>query len=212
MGDKLGGIFYELRNQVIILHWNWSEYVELFGSKPERVDILNKAAGSFFYLVQRVLFSDTLLHICKLTDRTKTNGKSNLGICLLSDLVDHKMARRVEKLVQRALDRSEFAKDLRNRLLSHFDLDVALGTAVKPLAPANLAHVRKVIAALCELINYVDIKYCGSTFSFDLVDYRGSAKSLISVLREGINADTMRRERIRSGEETNDDVIPPGGV
>jgi hypothetical protein len=212
MGHELGGIFYELRNQTISLYWNWSEYVELFGSTPERVDILNKAAGSFFYIVQTALWRDTLLHICRLTDPAKTIGKANLSIRCLPDLVGRDKAPRAEELVQTAVVRSEFARDWRNRRLSHYDLQVALGRAAEPLAPASREHVREAVAALGELMNYLDLQYRGRTTIFDLSDSNGGAKSLLYVLREGVEADHARRQRIRSGVATNDDFTPRGAV
>jgi hypothetical protein len=212
MGHELGGIFHELRNQTISLHWNWSEYVELFGSTPERVDILNKSAGSFFFIVQNALWRDTLLHICRLTDAAKTTGKANLSIRCLPDLVDLEKAPRTKQLVQMAVGRSGFARDWRNRRLSHYDLQVALGRAAEPLAPASREHVREAIAALGELVNYLNLQYRGSTTIFDLPESGGSAKSLLYVLREGIEAEYARRNRIRSGVATNDDIIPRGAV
>ena len=212
MGHELGGIFHELRNQTISLYWNWSEYVELFGSTPERVDILNKAAGSFFFIVQNALWRDYLLHICRLTDAAKTTGKANLSIRCLPDLVDLEKAPRTKELVQIAVDRSEFARDWRNRRLSHYDLQVALGRAAEPLAPASREHVQEAITALGELVNYLSLQYRGSTTVFDLPESGGSAKSLLYVLREGIEAECARRNRIRSGVATNDDFIPRGAV
>lgn len=212
MGHELGGIFHELRNQTISLYWNWSEYVELFGSTPERVDILNKAAGSFFFIVQNALWRDSLLHICRLTDAAKTTGKANLSIRCLPDLVDLEKAPRTKELVQMAVDRSEFARDWRNRRLSHYDLQVALGRAAEPLAPASREHVREAITALGEQVNYLSLQYRGSTTIFDLPESGGSAKSLLYVLREGIEAECARRNRIRSGVATNDDNIPRGAV
>jgi hypothetical protein len=212
MGHELGGIFHELRNQTISLYWNWSEYVELFGSTSARVDILNKAAGSFFFIVQNALWRDTLLHVCRLTDAAKTTGKANLSIRCLPDLVDLEKAPRTKELVQMAVDRSEFARDWRNRRLSHYDLQVALGRAAEPLAPASREHVREAITALGELVNYLSLQYRGSTTIFDLPESGGSAKSLLYVLREGIEAECARRNRIRSGVATNDDFIPRGAV
>jgi len=212
MGHELGGIFHELRNQTISLYWNWSEYVELFGSTSERVDILNKAAGSFFFIVQNALWRDTLLHVCRLTDAAKTTGKANLSIRCLPDLVDLEKAPRTKELVQMAVDRSGFARDWRNRRLSHYDLQVALGRAAEPLAPASREHVREAITALGELVNYLSLQYRGSTTIFDLPESGGSAKSLLYVLREGIEAECARRNRIRSGVATNDDFIPRGAV
>jgi hypothetical protein len=48
MGAALGTQFYALWKEVVWLHWNWGEFVELFGSKPTRIELLNEAAPRFF--------------------------------------------------------------------------------------------------------------------------------------------------------------------
>jgi hypothetical protein len=48
MGDALGSQFDVLWQEVSRLHIKRAEYVELFGSKPNRVDLLNRAASAFF--------------------------------------------------------------------------------------------------------------------------------------------------------------------
>jgi hypothetical protein len=58
----------------------WEEFVVLFGTKPSRVDLVNRAAGGFFRLVQDTFFADVLLHLCRLTDPASTGGKDNLTI------------------------------------------------------------------------------------------------------------------------------------
>lgn len=33
MGTELGGVFFELRKECVMLHWKWQEFVALFGTK-----------------------------------------------------------------------------------------------------------------------------------------------------------------------------------
>ena len=54
--------------EAAFLHLKWNEYVVLFGTGPERVDLLNRAAPGFFHLVQDSWWDDLLLHISRMTD------------------------------------------------------------------------------------------------------------------------------------------------
>ncbi|MGZ8401653.1 MAG: AbiU2 domain-containing protein [Methyloceanibacter sp.] len=94
MGEALGTQFAALWQEVAHLHMSWSEYVELFGTKPSRIDLLNSAAPRFFRILQDALWDETLLHIARLTDSPESGkGKSNLTIRNLPELVDEPAAK-----------------------------------------------------------------------------------------------------------------------
>ena len=61
MGEPLGALFSALWQEVAVLHFHWKEYVELFGTKPERIALLNRAAPHFFRMLQDELWESTLL-------------------------------------------------------------------------------------------------------------------------------------------------------
>lgn len=48
MGEKLGSLYHALWNELAWLYAKWGEYVEIFGTKPSRVELVNQAAGHFF--------------------------------------------------------------------------------------------------------------------------------------------------------------------
>jgi len=105
-----------------VLHFDWHEYSELFGSKPERIVLLNEVAPHVFRLIQDRLWETTLLHLARLTDPPKSPGddKTNLSIKGLPDLItDGKLKEQVSKLVDEAVKSTEFARDWRNRLIGH---------------------------------------------------------------------------------------------
>ncbi|WP_408068516.1 AbiU2 domain-containing protein [Vineibacter terrae] len=60
------------------LHVKWEEYVELYGKRQSRVDLLNEAAPLFFRIVQDALWADTLLHIARLTDEPNSYDKPSM--------------------------------------------------------------------------------------------------------------------------------------
>ena len=87
LGEALGGVFHELHNQFYWLQFKWQQYVELFGTSPARIDLLNEAAASFFHHLQDALWVDLLIHISRLTDPPKSRGRGNLTFAVLPDLV-----------------------------------------------------------------------------------------------------------------------------
>src|SRR3989304_10132230 len=89
MGPRLGPVCNELLNEVAWLHAKWHEYKELYGEKPTRVELLNRAAGFFFRIVQDTLWEDTLLHVARLTDPPGSGRRQNLTVFRLPSPVHH---------------------------------------------------------------------------------------------------------------------------
>lgn len=52
MGSDLGTTYNALWQQLAWLHGKWAAYVELFGTKESRIDLMNEAAPRFFRIVQ----------------------------------------------------------------------------------------------------------------------------------------------------------------
>jgi AbiU2 len=109
MGPELGTQFHALWKEVVWLHWNWRESVELFGSRPSRVELLNQTASAFFRMTQDALWELTVLHIARLTDSPKSRGRANLTIQNLPDLVKHSDAKETMAiLVDTAVTKANF--------------------------------------------------------------------------------------------------------
>src|SRR5262249_3497991 len=139
------------------LYGNWNEYVELFGTKPSRIDLMNWAAGSFFGMLQNELWNVTLLHMARLTDSPRFVGRPNLSIHALPELIaDGTLRTKVEGLVAAALTQTAFCRDWRNRLLAHADLDLALEVPSRPLSEASRKHVNDGLASLTNVLNALD--------------------------------------------------------
>lgn len=193
MGDPLGSVYYDLWQQVVWLNVKWSEYVEMFGTKPSRVELLNNAAPRFFRIVQDTLFEETLLHIARLTDpaesRVKKDIKKNATIQALPPLVEPAIKGKVTTLVDASLDASEFCRDWRNRRIAHRDLELALKTGATPLLPASREKVKHVIASLGDVLNAVNAHYFESETAFDFIDSGDGAVSLLYVIDDGLKLD-----------------------
>jgi hypothetical protein len=207
MGVRLGPVFSELRDDLAWLQVKWAEYRELFGTSPARIDLLKAAADLFFGILDRTLWDDVLLHLCRLTDPASMGGKDNLTIQALPDLCDDPILRReVGGLVVEAVAKTAFARDWRNRRISHHDLDLALGAAARPLAPASRANVTEALSAIHGVLNHLHERLLDSTLSDEVLTQGTGAEALLYVVRDGLEADAARRERISTGKFTQADL------
>jgi hypothetical protein len=75
MGDPLGAVYSALWQAVAIAFLNWKDYLELFGTSPERIALLNRGAPAFFRMIQDELWEMSLLHLARLTDPAQSPGK-----------------------------------------------------------------------------------------------------------------------------------------
>lgn len=209
MGEDLGRFYHALSNELAWVYLKWGEYVALFGTKPSRIDLLNKAAGNFFRIIQDGLWEDVLLHIARLTDSPRSMGsmgKENLSIRGLPPFITKPEVREtIQGSIVAALTRSEFARDWRNRHIAHKDLKLALADGAEPLISASRAAVKDALAAIADVLNTLSREYLDSTTMLEgLGAYRG-AESLLYVLDGGLRAEQERRDRLETGEHRVDD-------
>lgn len=206
MGQSLGEQYSALWQELVWLYRIWGEYVELYGTKPSRVELLNRAAGSFFRVVQDALWEQTLLHIARLTDPAMSAGKPNLSIqSLLSVIEDPKANDAVSKRVDEALKTSVFCRDWRNRRIAHRDLDLALERHPQPLAPASRAQVRNALDRIADVLNAVSQHYLDSETCFEGDLYFGGGVPLLYLLDSGLELQAERDARLSRGEYRPED-------
>ena len=206
MGEALGSQFSALWQEVAWLHMKWGEFVELFGTSSERVDLLNQAAPSFFHLIQDTLWENTLLHLTRLTDSPKSVGKPNLTIQNLPELATNSLDKvNIQRLVDIARDKTEFCRDWRNRHIAHRDLDLALGGSASPLKAGSRQSVKEALTAIADVLNAVERIHMRDGTHFTAGTLHGGAISLLRVLDDGVRAGKRRMERLNKGQLTEED-------
>lgn len=200
MGEELGSLYNALWNELAWLYLKWGEYVELFGTKPSRIELINKVAWHFFRIVEDSLWEGSLLHIARLTDPPKSVGKENLTILRLPDLItDERLKERLSKLIDVAVEKAGFCRDWRHRLIAHKDLGLAMQIGAEPLKPASRAKVKEALSAMSEVLNATSSHYMDSKTMFEEGGGSWGALSLLYVLDDGIRADEKRKERLKAG-------------
>ena len=157
LGPDFGDVFHGLWSA-----WAWSlmrrhEFRVLF-TRGEDVSLLNAlTGGAFTWDIQNVLWEDLLLRVCRLTDPPRSAGKRNLTVAQLPEFCkSHGIAlyEEVQHLVRVACTKAAFARDWRNRRISHADLATVLGQA-EPLAPASLEKVTSALDAVHAVLNTI---------------------------------------------------------
>jgi hypothetical protein len=200
LGPEFGEAFHTLQNDLVWLHLKWRQFRVLFGTKPERVDLLNEAAGNFFNVVQDVLWDDTLLSICRLTDDPGRGDRKRLSIRQLPAMIaDPAVSAEVQTRVNAAIDKARFARDWRNRRIAHRDLLHALDPKASPLAEASRKSVEDCLQALRDVLNTIDNRLRQTTYAYEVVDPVHGAESLLYVIRDGLEAQRENEQAMREG-------------
>jgi hypothetical protein len=216
LGPELGPVCHDLYNQRVWLHVKWHQFLELYGNTPERLDLLNGAAPVFFRIVHDTLLEDTLLNLTRLTDpaffRDGDNQTARLTLRSLPGRISEDSIRaEVEELIKAAISATAFARDWRNRRIAHHDLNLSLNVNAKPLAPASRDLISDALAAVCRPVERVSELYLQQTevrLNRITETLGGDAVSLLYVIRDGLEADVKRRQRIRERKFEPDDLKP----
>lgn len=195
-GDDLGEYLFHVEQQWVGLKSLWREYEALFGHGSERIEFLNKSAGSFFFLVYRTFYESTILSICRLTDPVKSLGKPNLTLMGLPERVSEPALREeLESLNVIAWEAAEFQRDWRNRRISHNDLGLALNKA-EPLKSGTREKMNAAISAIHAPIDLLYQRLADTTYLDKIIAPSDDAVRMLNVMFDGLEARKIHDENI----------------
>lgn len=208
MGDSLGSQFSALWQELSNIHVEWQEYVVLFGTSPERIELLNKAAPAFFHMIQERFWDVTLLSISRFTDPSMMAGRANLTVTSLPALIsDTELKAKVQSLVDIAKEKTAFCRKLRNRRIAHNDLQLALDATAASLPEASRHLVNEALKSLSAILGEIEAYYeKGYRTDYTDIVVMSGAEDLLYVLHEGVTARSERTRRIMEGRHTSDDL------
>ncbi|KAB2757955.1 hypothetical protein F9K81_11415 [Brucella anthropi] len=204
MGESPGMLHYHAVNEWCDLHLIWKQFSNLFCKGKERVDLLNRCGANFFYTVDRLFFQAAILSICRLSDPTRTLGKSNLTVLSYADIVSADDKSEIDALLDDLKTKTEFARDWRNRHIGHNDLALLLGTSA-PLKEATIDDVENSIDAIFAVINFVQMKFFGNAIHNVVVDSLNNEMATLNRLFHGDKAHHTRMENLRNHIDTPND-------
>jgi AbiU2 len=153
MGTDLEILFGEPESEVDWLQHKWDEFQELFGRGAAQLEVLNTAGPNFFYMLQKLLYEDAMLHLCRLTDppesRVKGTSAQNLMIAKLADLISNPTLKAaVVSAAKHAQDTCDFARKWRDKRLAHSDLLIHRQGWASSLPEVTIGHIDNAIDSL----------------------------------------------------------------
>ena len=200
LGEEFGTVYHGLWND-----WAWGllriqEFRELF-SRVTHVELLNAVTGGgFLWDVQHILWDDLMLRVSRLTDPVRSAGKDNLTVQRLPDFCEDPGLRdEVKSRVDAAVDAAEFARDSRNRRISHADLSRTLKPNAEPLAPVSLRRAAAALDAVHVVLNTISVRLMDAELMNEVAG-APRARAFVSYVKQLVEA-----------VQYIDSLIDPGG-
>jgi hypothetical protein len=206
LGQELGDLYHALWQEAVWLHFEWQQYLKLFGQEQQGLDLLNEAAGALFYVVQKTLLDSVVLSIARLTGPLQSSGQDNLTLRRLRlHGGDPDVARSLDELIAARAPAWAFVGPWRNKRLAHRDLETALERRATSLPPITRADVEGALAAIRDTLNFIQKRYFQSEVLYKLREPR-DADALVHLLTIGLREDNARLERLRAGHPRREDL------
>jgi hypothetical protein len=204
--DPAREVYVEISNEVVWLHARWIVYRQLFATSERRIDLLNQAAASVFYVVQTTLISDTIITLCKLTDGAQTGKHHNLTLAqLLNRLRPIAPARLVHGLEGMLSDIDQRCAPFRlhrNKQLAHFDLSTALASTANMLPGITNEMIESAMQQIAAFLNRIQGHYDDTDTGYDHFIMHGTdGDALAHVIKEGLRYEELANENVISYDD-----------
>jgi len=195
--DNFADVFQTLRSEIVWLHGRWIIFDQLFGSSQERIELLNKSAGTYFSVPQRVLLNDILISIGRLTDKPKMGNRENLSLGqLILQLDSTKYSSLISDLNLKLKDIEKFSDEIRkhrNKRLAHRDFDIALKNAT-PLAPITIKMIKDSLEGIREFMNLCEIYFLDSETAYELFMMTADGDILVNRLKKALAYEELEKQ------------------
>jgi hypothetical protein len=138
-----------------------------------------------------MMWEDILLHLCRITDAIQTCGHDNLTVRRIPDAIDNPaLQNEVRALVHDVTQKTQFARDWRNRRLAHHELPAFQGQApAAPLPAASRQHVEDALAVVRTVMNRIEKHYLNQSVLYEhSIEALGGVESLLARLTKGLGS------------------------
>ena len=178
-GQDFGRVYYAVWNEWVSGLVRYEEMREMFGT-DEKLALLNMVEPVFFADVQQLFWHDLMLHVTRLTDKSKKALKiESLERFLTSD---QKLVKKVTKHRKAAVVAATPVKAWRNERIAHRSLSRALNSSPKPLAQVKLKTCKEVLDHAHAVLETINLHYRDSGI-VNMVSYGPRSGSLLAYLK-----------------------------
>ncbi len=179
-------IYNTLRPHVLQLHIRWAQFRLLFTISDKRMTVLSNVAPGFFAIIRDVLRDDAFISLSRLTDKSRTFGKSNLTLVALVELAEksnhNELASTARSILEKFQDRVNNMRQWRDKWLAHTDFNQAILERPLPDIGVQRGHVDEAIHLTIELMNLFADHLLQNQLDKDLPIVVGDAEVLAQLL------------------------------
>lgn len=186
-----------LHTEVVSLHGRWKNYEDLYGVSPERIDLLNRTAPTFFAILQGILLNDVQLTLSKLADPATTSGRQNLTLETLfqeiTGLPEPRLATTLTPLLTNYRAACEKVKTRRNKDIAHFDSATQSEPARKAeiLPGPSRQEIDLALDALRKFMREVFGHFESRHIDYKSFSFHDGAPLLLQLLKKAIRYDEL---------------------
>ena len=187
---EIHALWVTLDKEITWLHGRWIIYRQLYGTSRERVELLNKSAGTFFNILHDVLLHDVQLSLSKIGDPAGSGSRQNMTLdALHKDLLSAGESTAADKMnasVQKFADACGTIRHRRNKWIAHFDRFTMLNQDIVPRMRPSREEIEIALGALREAMNCVSVHYTDTTIGYEHFSMQADGEALIRSLRGGL--------------------------
>ena len=211
MDKDLAEVYVAISQEVFLLHSRWCEYLTLYGTSKDHIEVMNKIAPNFFSIIQIGLQENITLQIARLIDPpcTGPNKKyKNLSIKWFPELIQNgELKEKVETLICLTDKVAEPCKTWRDQWHAHRDKDVVLAPEeARPLPRISQQNIREPIDAITKIRDVIASHYLNRLTSTISLPQRGGAENVLEILDKHIRTqqETLKakRERVEKAKQS----------
>jgi hypothetical protein len=193
--EAIQALWITLDREVTWLHGRWIIYRQLYGTSAERVELLDRSAGTFFNILQDVLLHDVQLSLSKIGDPAGSGSRQNAtlealhaGVVAAGDQALADGMRLPLHLFEAACAR---VRHRRNKWIAHFDRDTLLNENVQPRMGPSRDEIETALAALRDVMNGVSLHYTDASTGYEYFSMQADGEALLQRLRRAVRYDEL---------------------
>lgn len=187
--NELRTTFLRLREQCIWIQACFNTFIDLFESGDVRHKLMDRTAPLFFHDLNRILYENYILQVCKLSDpphsmvpvkingRTEREKRSNLTVAHVNELLltEDLLTSAIEAATAGIMRYRSLIEAARNRTIGHADKETAmtyvlLGAHRKPEASAFLEYLHAYVNAVGIAVGEGPLDFSTTSASGDVAD------------------------------------------
>jgi hypothetical protein len=198
--DQFRHIYDELLSEVAWMHERWLTYLELFSDNPKRIELLNEAAGGFFYIIHDVLLDEVQITLSKITDPAKTGKYLNLSLEQLQSKLemygDPGLSVQCRATLDVLNEQCTAFRIRRHKKLAHLDLTTTLKLSPQPLPSISRSMIEDALQSVRTYMNAIEGHYNDSEYGYEDFITLDGADALLATLRGGLRYEELIQERM----------------